>query len=114
MTVLSKGYLSFLNNVPLGFCGFTASFAIQQGVFVPCDRIMQRAHWKLQFQNNRIELLTHWDCVCDTWGLFLNESSSAYEYVLSISLENDPLKAKGTSGDGVLSREEELPGPLEH
>ena len=75
---------------------------------------MKTAQWKLQFQNNRIELLTHWDCVCDTWGLFLNESSSAYEYVLSISLENDPLKAKGTSGDWVLSREEEFPGPLEH
>ena len=34
--------ISFLNDVTSLF--FFASFAIQQGFFVPCDRFAQRAH----------------------------------------------------------------------
>ena len=61
MTVLAKGHLSSLHNVTSRFFLLHCFVFHPAGVFVPCDLIMQRAHWKLQFQDNRIELLTHWD-----------------------------------------------------
>lgn len=58
---------------------------------------------------------THCDCVWETRGLFLNESSSPYEYVLSISLEKDPLNDNGTSADWVLlDTAAEQPDPLDN
>ena len=44
---LKRKDISFLDVVISCFSCPSASFAIQQGVFVPCDRTLQRAHLRL-------------------------------------------------------------------